>query len=599
MPGRLRVGLLLLRGTAVLALLLLVWNPVGSRPAAGGTQSLVLIDASLSMTGHGGPWRAALDSARAAARSAGAIVWRFGTAVAPFDTTPPADGASRLAPALEAAAARGGPVTVITDGAVQDVAALPPDIARRPRVVVLPRPAFRDAFVAGVRGPHRVGAQDTIRLAVDYGAAGTPDPVKASPAERTTLVVSLGGRRVAARDVGLPDSGTVSTELMLPASRLPAGWSALEVALEGAGAGDREPRDDARLFVLEVSPEPAVVILAAPPDWESRFLARTLQDVARVPVKTYVETDPAGGWREGVTLQPVVLGEVQRAVEAARLVVLAGEPARFGRVRLPARVAVLAWPNAEGGRGQAGDWYVQAPPASPLAGMLAGLPWDSLPPATALQPLEPDSATGVALAARLARRGLARPLVLLRSRGESRRATIAGAGLWRWSFRGGVAALAYRSLVASLADWLLGGGAGRGERFAPVTLEAPNGLPLVWQWTGAGAGAPRDVAITLQDGRGARHDTLRFDAAGRAAVRLPPGVYRYTVTDQSGGERGLVAVETYSDEWRPAPAALAAQPGLSGTRLEQVGLRDRWWLFVIAVAALAGEWAWRRRMGLP
>src|SRR2546422_3402739 len=57
-----------------------------------------------------------------------------------------------------------------------------------------------------------------------------------------------------------------------PAS-LPSGWSVLDVRLEGV-AGDSEPRDDARLFVLEVSPQPSVVLLASPPDWETRFLAR-------------------------------------------------------------------------------------------------------------------------------------------------------------------------------------------------------------------------------------------------------------------------------------------------------------------------------------
>src|SRR5207245_47917 len=42
-----------------------------------------------------------------------------------------------------------------------------------------------------------------------------------------------------------------------------AGWQALEVRLEGV-AGDSEPRDDARVFVLEVSPPPSVVLLAYP-----------------------------------------------------------------------------------------------------------------------------------------------------------------------------------------------------------------------------------------------------------------------------------------------------------------------------------------------
>src|SRR5205807_1616205 len=79
----------------------------------------------------------ALDTARALAQ--GGIIWRFGERVAGFDTLPPTDGASRLAPALDAAAARGGPVTVVSDGAIPDLADIPPDLARRARIVPLPR----------------------------------------------------------------------------------------------------------------------------------------------------------------------------------------------------------------------------------------------------------------------------------------------------------------------------------------------------------------------------------------------------------------------------------------------------------------------------
>jgi hypothetical protein len=76
-------------------------------------------------------------------------------------------------------------------------------------------------------------------------------------------------------------------------------------------------------------------------------------------------------------------------------------------------------------------------------------------------------------------------------------------------------------------------------------------------------------------------------------------VYRYALP--GGAERGVVAVEEYSDEWRPPPAApvLAAQAGQPEGRVARVALRDRWWLYVIAIAALVVEWAWRRRQGLP
>src|SRR5207302_1665347 len=108
-------------------------------------------------------------------------------------------------------------------------------------------------------------------------------------------------------------------------------------------------------------------------------------------------------------------------------------------------------------------------------------------------------------------------------------------------------------------DWLLEQGAGSRQRFAPVTYETPNGIPLQWRWTEKGD--PSDVVVSLAADPGHRIDTLRFDAGGRAELRLPPGVYRYAASDGRGAERGGVAVETYSDEWRPAVPMLVPQSG--------------------------------------
>src|SRR6266550_4476793 len=240
------MSLLILRGVAVVALILLLWNPASSRLLPAGDQPLVLLDASLSMTGA--PWRAALDTARGFARRR-AVVWRFGTTVTAFDTTPPAAGASHLAPALEAAAGRAGEVVVVTDGEVDDLSGIPADLLRRPRVIVQPRAPFVDAYVASIEG--------------------------------TRLVVAMG-----------------------------------------------DP-ERARAF--------------------------------------------AGGSRR----------------------------------------AVLLWPT----NGQPGDWYVEPPLSSPFTAALAGVLWDSLPPATAVVVQAHDStASTVALAARLARRGPARPIVTLEER---------------------------------------------------------------------------------------------------------------------------------------------------------------------------------------
>ena len=590
MHRRVTVGLAALRTTGVGALLLLIWNPAALRLGVGGAPRLVLLDASLSMAGRGGHWAAALDTARALAH--GDVIWRFGARVTAFDTLAPRDGASRLAPALAAAAARGGPVAIVTDGAIADRADAPADLLRSARIVVLPRTPFFDAFVSNIDGPGRVGAGDTIRLKVSYGTVGKRE--RGNGKRTATLVASVGGRRLASRVVDLPDSGVVSADLTFPASRFSfPGWVAVEVGLEGVG--DEEARDDARTLVLQVSAAPSIVLLASPPDWDTRFLAHALEDVAQAPVKVLVAADPGGTrWRDAATLTAVRPGEVARAVRGAALLVEAGDPATFARVT--AKGALLVWPL---GRRQEGDWYVQPPVASPIAGALAGVAWDSLPPVTALGELAPsspsDSSPVIALTARLARRGPPRAVIALSQRDGKRRATIAAGGLYRWAFRGGASAEAYRALVAGLTDWLLAGGTGSGERFVPVTTVTANGLPLQWRWTAAGE--PRDVVLSLATVRGQQQDTLRFDAGGRAELWLPPGQYRYAAAE--GPERGLVAVDTYSDEWRPAPVVVAPQPGATGGRLAGVALRDRWWLFVAAIAAFAGEWAWRRRQGLP
>ncbi|MFN2570583.1 MAG: hypothetical protein ABR537_03070, partial [Gemmatimonadales bacterium] len=421
-----------------------------------------------------------------------------------------------------------------------------------------------------------------------YGTAGKRKP---GNEKRGTLTVRVGGRALTSQRVALPDSGTISTELTFPASRIQStGWSVLEVRLDGVN--DPEPRDDARLFAIDVSLEPAAVVFASPPEWESRFLARALSEVARVPVRVFVETEH-GRWRDGVTLAPVSVAELTRAAHGARLVALTGDPERGRAFTGGSRAARLQWPTT----GQTGDWYVERPLSSPFPAQLAGVLWDSLPPATAVASAPHDSATALtALTARLARRGPARPILLLEQRDGLRVATVTAAGLWRWAFRGGAAEEAYRSLVAALADWLLGerGTAGR-ERAVLDALEVPNGLPIVWRWSGSGDS--RTLAVTLRSDDTAWVDSLRFDPAGRAQLSLPPGIYRYALT--GGTEQGVVAVETFSDEWLPRAPALGPQAGETTARLASVGLRDRWWLFLLAIAAFATEWALRRRQGLP
>jgi hypothetical protein len=121
----------------------------------------------------------------------------------------------------------------------------------------------------------------------------------------------------------------------------------------------------------------------------------------------------------------------------------------------------------------------------------------------------------------------------------------------------------------------------------------PNGRPVVFEWTGAGSPVPLGVQVT-GDGEALR-DTLRFDGTGRAFLWLPPGRYRYQL---DGGGTGLVAVDRWSEEWRPRPVVLADQTAAAAPARGLTNARDWIWLFGIMILALAVEWMWRRRLGL-
>jgi hypothetical protein len=173
--------------------------------------------------------------------------------------------------------------------------------------------------------------------------------------------------------------------------------------------------------------------------------------------------------------------------------------------------------------------------------------------------------------------------------------TVGADGLWRWAFRGGSSEQSYRTWVATTANWLLAGADTVRGVAAPVRSVVQNGRPLVFEWTGAGPVVATPVAWSGAGADGTRTDTLRFDGAGRAPVRWPPGEYRYRLV---GGGGGIVAVEEYSDELLPSPVTLQARTARASLPQGRTAARDWLWLFAIAIAALSVEWLARRRLGL-
>jgi hypothetical protein len=574
--GRRSVIPLVCRAVGWSALGLLLINlgcPIADPPG----RPLVLLDGSLSMGAPGGRWREARDSAAALGE-----VRVFGDPRTGTDTVP-TRGRSLLGPALTAAAASGRPVVVVTDGEIEDAGDLPADLLARTRVRVYERAPEPDLAITVVGGAARIAAGDSLVVDVEVRA------LAGATAESVAVALAWGERRLAGRTVPLGASRSARVRLRATSAGLPPGEHVLRVTIP---ARDAEPRTDVRLHALTVVPTPGVVLLAAPADWDSRFLYDALRDVAQLPVRGYARIEP-GRWRSLRDLAVVGDDQVRQAARRADLLILKGAPPaglEGGRPR-----GVWRWPSGESESASAvpGDWYLQVGSASPLDGAFAGAPLDSFPPAVQMVTRRPADDEWVALTAQNARRGPEWPAVTGRDAGRVREVTVLADGLWRWAFRGGASEQTYRAWVAGTLSWLLAGADSAQGVARPVRAVVQNGLPVVFEWIGGGA--PKPTAVTWTGAPTGTADTLRFDGAGRAEVPLPPGTYRYRL---GLGGNGTVAVESYSEELLPREPVLASREArVTGSRSERSS-RDLPWLFLAAVLGLTGEWVARRRMGL-
>lgn len=534
-----------------------------SCPAGGGSElPLVLLDASASFDARG----ARGVEGRELAESLGEVRTFSG---------------SRLLPALTAAVASGRLVVVVTDGEIQDASALPPATLAATTVRVLPRQAEDDLAIVGVEGPRYVAQGDTLVITAAVRAFGA-----ARPAE-VTLELVAGEQVLATHSAALGTEGVANVTMVSSSLPLPAGDSFLEVRIAGEGGAD--PRTDRRLHRLTVSATPGVVLVANPTGWDARFLYRALVDVSALPVQGYLMLEP-GNWRRMSDLRPVGTALVRDAIRSADLLVTLGAPPEGAeRSQARGRWEWLAGTAVEG------DWYVAAAGGSPVGRAFAGVGTDSLPPASALQFVDPPEGSWTGLTAQLGRRGALRTAVYGVERNAQRRMVVAASGLWRWAFRGGLSEQAYRAWVASSVTWLLGRPATAEESVVrPVRAVVERDEAVNFEWVGSEA--PATVAITLEGEAGTRADTLALDGAGRARLELPPGSYRYSVGDGGGG--GLVAVEEYSSEYLPAEATLQESAASSPPGRGQRTSRDLPWLFLVAVAGWCVEWGARRRAGM-
>ena len=153
------------RGWVPLACRAIAWSALGlllvnvSCPVSGAPlRPLVLLDGSLSMGAAGGRWAEAGDSA-----ARWGEVRQFGDARSSQDSMP-TRGRSLLAPALLAASASDRPLLVVTDGEIEDMREVPPDLLTRSGIRLFPRATRPDLAITRVTGPGRVSEGDSIPL---------------------------------------------------------------------------------------------------------------------------------------------------------------------------------------------------------------------------------------------------------------------------------------------------------------------------------------------------------------------------------------------------------------------------------------------------
>jgi hypothetical protein len=568
--------LALLRAVAAMLIVALLF-----RAPAGTAASLppdVALDASESWTRatDSTAWRAALDSA---SRSGGQVR-RFGDSLrVDAGKDGPADRASRLRGVVDAATGSGRPVVVVTDGELDEpelLAGLP----KGSRTVVIAKKEGPDAAVALLDAPHALLAGDTVRASVTIVAGATG---------------SGAGRLDLRLDNEMLDSAAIGAlepfaERVVVLHGIAAGaerGAVLRAILRVAG--DREPGNDTLSLGVDVTRAPAAVFVSTAPDYDAREAVAALRGVTSLPTRAFYRVAP-GMWRTDGTLARADEKVVRDAVRDAPIAVIHGDTAVFGPPRAASRGALLLFapPAAEDG-----EWFASAAPVSPIAPMLGGVAFDSLPPLSVSSAMPRAEWQGL-----VTHRGGSlddRRAAIVGWETPRRIAVIGASGFWRWRFRRGVRSDAYSALFGALYDWLA---AGRTDRRAAVPDAEPlrAGMPVRWR-RGAPADSVATITVMRRDAT-AQRKTLSVRFADGAVVAetapLPPGIYEVTTT----GGSSLLAVNQSRELVPRRPTVKSRAVGGEPSLGDVPAVTDWAWVYALVVLLLCAEWLLRRRVGL-
>src|SRR6185437_11510356 len=272
---------------------------------------LVALDASESWTRDGDTalWR---DARRRANALTPDSVLLFGDSVRRAPRTPvPNDVSTRARALAERALGAGRPLDLITDGELDDPAALP-GFPAGSRIIVLPHGAARDVGVVSLDAPRAAVSGDTVDLRVSLRADSLAVPAG-------TLRILLGGRELASMPLdSMPARAERTITVRAPISG-PVGPSVLEAVV--SVPGDREARNDTLGVAVDVARAAGAVLASTSPDFDARFVLPVLRGAVALPTRAYFRVAP-GQWRQDGSLAPVDERTVRGAMHDAPLAIL-------------------------------------------------------------------------------------------------------------------------------------------------------------------------------------------------------------------------------------------------------------------------------------
>ena len=246
-----------------------------------------------------------------------------------------------------------------------------------------------------------------------------------------------------------------------------------------------------------------------------------------------------------------------------------------------------------------GEWYASPDvPTSPIAGALAGVNLQGLPPLSgAMVPSTPLLLPPLQIQLRGA--GSPESAFGLIERPGGRVAVALASQFWRWAAREN-GHEPYRRIWSGIVDWLLAGEEVIAAEPRPMVWVTSRGQKIAWSLGGDSS----SVHLEVWSGTEVVTDTTLVGGGEAMTGELDPGLYTYTLVSESGDTVGAGRFDVSGVSLEMLP--VAKMPELSRGSLSSPGnaedsgrpLRTYPWVYLLIMVLLCSEWIVRRRTGL-